>query len=46
MLMAKGGLPARWRLSCKTIVGRENVGGKVRVKAVPQTEWRARRGGK
>ncbi|CAM9612160.1 unnamed protein product, partial [Sphacelaria rigidula] len=43
MLMAQGGLPARWRLSCKTIVGRENASGTVKIKAVPQTEWREER---
>lgn len=45
-LLVKGGLPARWRLSCKTIVGKDNVPGTVRVKAVPQTEWREERSGK
>lgn len=45
ILLAKGGLPARWRLSCKTIVGKDNIKGKVRVKAVPQTEWRDQRKG-
>lgn len=38
--MSKGNLPARWRLSCKTIVGRDNVAGTLRVKAVPQAAWR------
>ncbi|CAN0204861.1 unnamed protein product [Ascophyllum nodosum] len=46
MLISKGNLPLRWRLSCKTIVGRENVEGTIRVKAVPQTEWREQRGKK
>lgn len=43
LLMAKGGLPARWRLSCKSIVGRENAAGKLKIKAVPQTAWREER---
>eukprot|EP00752_Nemacystus_decipiens_P004373 g3997.t1 len=43
MLLAKGNLPVRWRLSCKTIVGRENKAGTVKVKAVPQAEWREQR---
>lgn len=43
-LLAKGNLPPRWRLSCKTIVGKDNTSGAARIKAVPQTEWRAQRG--
>ncbi|CAM9230721.1 unnamed protein product [Discosporangium mesarthrocarpum] len=40
LLMSKGNLPARWRLSCKTIVGMDNTPGVVRLKAVPQGEYR------
>ncbi len=43
MLLSRGNLPVRWRLSCKLIVGKENKEGKVRVKAVPQAEWRSKR---
>ncbi|CAN0355495.1 unnamed protein product, partial [Hapterophycus canaliculatus] len=41
MLLSRGKLPVRWRLSCKLIVGRENKAGAVKVKAVPQAEWRS-----
>lgn len=43
MLLSRGNLPVRWRLSCKLIVGKENKAGKVKVKAVPQAEWRSKR---
>lgn len=41
MLLSRGNLPVRWRLSCKVIVGKENKAGTVRLKAVPQAEWRS-----
>eukprot|EP00903_Cladosiphon_okamuranus_P015477 g14289.t1 len=43
MLLSRGNLPVRWRLSCKLIVGKENKTGTVKVKAVPQAEWRSLR---
>eukprot|EP00904_Undaria_pinnatifida_P000067 jgi/Undpi1/10060/HiC_scaffold_28.g12514.m1 len=43
MVLSQGRLPVRWRLSCRTIVGTENKSGTLRVKAVPQAEWRSQR---
>lgn len=43
LLHCQGKLPVRWRLSCKLIVGKENKAGTVKVKAVPQAEWRSQR---
>ncbi|CAN0148162.1 unnamed protein product [Pylaiella littoralis] len=43
MLLSRGKLPVRWRLSCKLTVGKENKPGVVKFKAVPQAEWRSQR---